>query len=374
MSLDLSAAFDTIDHTILLERLKTSFGLSDKCLQWIKSYLSDRLQLVRVATSISKPVRLSCGVPQGSVLGPILFTIYTSPVAHISRIHSVCQQQYADDTQLYISLTNDSTFPLNRLESCLTDLNSWFLSNGLALNPSKSEAILFGSRQRLAAVSHTDTINVAGTPLTFSNHIKILGVVLDNELKFDNHVTAVSKSCNYHIRALRYIRPALTFDAARTVACSLVGSRLDYANSVLNGVSQKNISRLQRVQNTLARVVINAGSQHSSLSALYNLHWLPVKQRIHYKCAVLTFKTRIKQGPHYLSNLLSDYQPARPLRSSSLNLLSTPRTRTVIGGRGFRVFAPTVWNNLPSDFRSMATLATFKTKLKTLLFTAAFEH
>ena len=210
-----------------------------------------------------------------------------------------------------------------------------------------------------------------------SDHIKILGVTLDSELKFGKHVTAITKSCNYHIRALCHIRPALTIDAAKTIACSLVGSRLDYANAILHGVSEENITRLQRVQNMLARVVVNAGRQHSSTSAqtaLYNLHWLPVKQRIRYKLAMLTFKTRTSQGPLYLSNLIKDYEPSRCLRSSARNFLTVPRTNTVVGSRGFRVSAPTVWNDLPNDIRSMATLNAFKTKLKTHLFTAAFEH
>jgi hypothetical protein len=182
------------------------------------------------------------------------------------------------------------------------------------------------------------------------------------------------KSCFFHIRALRHIRPALTLDAAKTVACSLVGSRLDYANSILYGASEKNISRLQRVHSTLARVVAGTGYYDSSSSILSSLHWLPVKQRINFKLATLTFKIRSAQGPLYLSQHVVDYVPPRCLRSSSRNYLTVPRTNTVIGTRGFRSAAPTVWNSLPDDIRLTDSLHVFKRKLKTHSYTAAFEH
>ena len=137
VSLDLSAAFDTIDHNILLNRLHHSFGISGSVHQWLESYLVGRTQFVRLGSFTSDPVDLTCGVPQGSGLGPLLFTIYTSPISHITSSYGVNQQQYADDTQLFIALSpGDHLNEIANLESCLQSLSIWFSLNGLALNSS----------------------------------------------------------------------------------------------------------------------------------------------------------------------------------------------------------------------------------------------
>ena len=185
-----------------------------------------------------------------------MFTIYISPIAHIATAHGLTQQQYADDTQLYVAITRSNhDIATSRLEECLSELHIWFCYNGLALNPNKTDAILFGTAQRSKSLPPITTINVAGTTVSLSKTIKILGVVLDSKLSFDSHVSNISKSCFYHIRALRHIHPVLTDDVAKTIACSMVGCRLDYANSVLLGISAKNMQHLHRIQSSLARVV-----------------------------------------------------------------------------------------------------------------------
>lgn len=214
--------------------------------------------------------------------------------------------------------------------------------------------------------------NVSTTSVALQDHIKLLGVTLDSNLTFNQHVTSVTKSCYYHIRSFRHIRPNLTTDMAKTVAVSLVGSRLDYANSVLVGTLTSNINRLQRVQNTIARVVTLQKKHDHVSQTLRDLHWLPVKQRIDFKLATITFKTQNSAAPGYLSSLVSNYTPTRTLRSSSQNFLTAPRVKTVFGSRGFRVAAPTVWNSLPDFLTSSNNIETFKRRLKTFYFTSVF--
>ena len=143
---------------------------------------------------------------------------------------------------------------------------------------------------RSNTISTLNTINVAGTPVTLTDSIKILDVVLDKNLTFDSHISYVSKLCFYHFRALRHIRPALTDDVAKMVACFFVGSRLDYANSVLFGTSGKNLARPHRNQSTLARVVTMQRGRISISKTLSDLHWLPMRFRVDFKVATLTFK------------------------------------------------------------------------------------
>ena len=168
ISLDLGAAFDTVDHSVLglLKRLSCSFGVAGNVLSWIQSYLCDRTQSVRIGSHSSPPNPCLVGVPQGSVLGPLLFSVYTSPISTIAKSHQVSQQQYADDTQIYIALLlANYNQDITALESRLNSLRTWFCENGMALNPTKSVAILFGTSQKLKSFSTLNSCDVAGTDI-----------------------------------------------------------------------------------------------------------------------------------------------------------------------------------------------------------------
>jgi len=361
VSLDLSAAFDTIDYSILLSRLSTSFGVTDTVYSWLQSYLIGHHQSVCIGQHSSTPALCTSGVPQGSVLGPLLFTIYTSPVSSIVNSYSVKQHQYADDTQLFISLSPTGySADMSHLTKCLATVHSWFCLNGMALNPDKSDAIIIGTHQCSSSYSSLASVDVAGSAVPLADHIKVLGVALDQNLTLNHHVSAVCKSA-YHIRAICHIRPAITKDMAKTIACALVGSRLDYANSVLFGVSSHNVTRLQRPQNAAARAVVWRSRRRStnSLCLLEQLHGLPIEWRVKFKIACITYKTISTTEPAYLHSLLKHYVPSRSLRPSDSNLLSVPHVRTCLGSRSFAVAAPTIWNTLPLDIRNSPSICCF---------------
>jgi len=368
VSLDLSAAFDTIDHSTLLSRLETSFGVSGSALSWLSTYLSNRTQTVRIGQSSSSINNLVSGVPQGSVLGPVLFSIYISPIGQIVSGLGISHQQYADDTQLYISLSKSNPeIGISQLETCLSSLHSWFCHNGLCLNPAKSDAILFGTQQRLHHFTNIPAINIAGTVVNLSNKITTLGVTLDSNLNFNSHVSSVCKTSYYHLQALKHIRPVLTQDMAASIAVALVQSRLDYANSILYQTSAINIHKLQRVQNMAARLVINRKCIPSN-NALSELHWLPVSKRINFKIATLTYKILHSDQPIYLRSLIRFEAPSRLLRSSSQHKLHQPRIHLTIGERAFSSASPTIWNNIPLSTRMAPSISDFKRHLKTFYF------
>ena len=180
------------------------------------------------------------------------------------------------------------------------------------------------------------------------------------------------KSSWFHLRALKHIRRSITDETSKSIGHALVSSRLDYANAVHYGTYDKNIKRLQRVQNSLARVVCDTPKLAiSSSSRLKELHWLPIKYRITFKLATLAFKCRSNLAPEYLAELVQDYHPSRTLRSSSSNLLIMPHVRTQFGSRGFRVAIPETWNALSDSIRNAQTFPSFKQKLKTHLFDLA---
>ena len=192
------------------------------------------------------------------------------------------QHQYADDTQLFLTLSPTGfSSDISNLTQCLSTLHYWFCQNGMALNPDKSDAIIIGTHQRSSSYSNITSIDVAGSAIPLSDHIKVLGVTLDKHLTFDDYVSAVCKSAYYHIRAMRHIRPAISEDMAKSVACALVGARLDYANSVLFGVTSKKrhpSSTCAERRGSGSRLGSNRRSTNSS-NILEQLHWLPIEWR-----------------------------------------------------------------------------------------------
>jgi hypothetical protein len=374
VALDISAAFDTISHSVLLKRLGSEFGLCGTALQWLRSYLSGRTQFVKLGRHSLVSMPCESGVPQGSILGPLLFTTYVAPIGRLIQSFGCGNHQFADDTQLYVALdAAHSAQALANLSSCSEAVKRWFLLNGLQLNAGKSEVVILGTAHQLQSLSSQQSVSIAGCPLPVSSELKSLGVTIDSRLRFDAHVSSVVKSCTYHTRALRHVRRLMSADTAATIACSIVASRLDYCNSLLHGAPAASIDKLQRAQNALARVLTQSSRRTSAKPLLRQLHWLPVRQRITYKLAVITFKAMKSSSPPYLSSLLQPYVATRFLRSSAAPRLVVQRSRTDIGKRAFHVAAPLVWNSLPDHLRLIDNLTSFKRTLKSELFIAAFD-
>ena len=230
-----------------------------------------------------------------------------------------------------------------------------------------------GTNIQRGKLSAVPGVEVARSSISFSDSLTCLGFAIDSNLSLDSHVTSIVKSCNYHIRALRHIRPVLSRELAETVARSITMSRLDYCNSILAGSSNKSIDRLQKVQNSLARVVTGAKWGDHITPVLRELHWLPVARRIDYKLATLTYNVRLSHTPPYLSQLLVEHVPVRNLRSNCAPKLVTKRVNSVLASRAFCVTAPILWNSLPDVVRSAKSLSIFKGLLKTFLFNVAHK-
>ncbi|KAL3051684.1 hypothetical protein OYC64_001841 [Pagothenia borchgrevinki] len=212
-------------------------------------------------------------------------------------------------------------------------------------------------------------LEVDGCSISPSPEARNLGVILDSTLSFHSHVKSVTKSAFFHLRNIARLRLSLSASVAETLH-AFVTSRLDYCNSVLFGVPNKTLDRLQYVQNCAARVLTNTKPWQHITPTLIHLHWLPVKSRISYKILLLTYKSLHAQ---YLSDILHPHAPPRNLRSSDSGLLTTPRTKLrTFGDRAFSVAAPTLWNALPAEIPNIPTLDAFKRALKTHLFTKAF--
>ena len=369
--LDLTAAFDTIDHSILIQRLEYWVGLSGTALSWFSSYLTNRSYLVNLAEFDSDKHNISSGIPQGSILGPLLFSLYILPLGELITNHGVNFHFYADDTQLYLSVAPDDPSALDPLLSCLSSIKYWMSENFLKLNEDKTEVLIIGSSEQKQPI-----ISRLGNLAVDSNStVKNLGVLIDSELNFNSHINNVTKIAFFHLRNIARIRPYLSLDDAKTLIHAFVFSRLDYCNALFCGLPKKTTDRLQLVQNAAARVLTKTKMREHITPVLASLHWLPVVFRIDFKILLLVYKALNSLAPSYLLDCLPKYVPNRPLRSSTAGLLAVPKKMSTKkhGEAAFCFYGPTAWNKLPLYLRQAASVDIFKAQLKTYLYTIAFN-
>ena len=372
MAIDLSAAFDTVDHDVLLDVLRVKFGIHSNALNWFESYLRPRNCMINVGSSYSSVKDIDFSVPQGSCAGPILFLAYASTmqeaIPELVDIHG-----YADDHALKVSFSagdrNDEKAAISHLENCAIDIKNWMDQNRLKMNSSKTEFILIGSRQQLEK-SITSSLNVNGEVVELTNVIKYLGVHLDQQLNLKHHISQKCKTAMWQLQRIKRFRSVLTQEACETLVLGLIISHLDYANALYIGIPACDMSKLQRVQNIAARLVINDGTR--SHECLKKLHWLPIRLRIKYKVLTILYKSLAGNAPPYLQDLVTLDVPRRAgLRSQNLHRkLFVPKTkRKTFASRSFSAIAPIWWNELPDDLRLLQTIDVFKKNLKTFLFT-----
>ena len=373
--LDLSAAFDTIDHEILLQRLNITFGLSGNVLKWFRSYLTGRFQTVGIGRTFSKQQSVEYGVPQGSVLGPILFTIYTQPLAKIFKQFQMMYHLYADDTQIYISGKVENIQNLIDVTcKCVDAVKSWMTTNKLKLNDDKTNIILIRHDNFQHEASHFDKINLNENAIVISKIVKNLGVMFDDSMSMRSAVSSLCKSMYFQIRKIGNVRQYLTENVTKQLISSLVLSKMDYCNSLYAGLPDEIIGRIQKVQNNAARVIFKKRKRDHVTPLMIELHWLPVKQRIVYKICVIVYKSLNGISPSYLTSKLHLYTPTRSLRSSSdkTTLVQPDAHYKYFGHRSFSYLGPLRWNNLPRHIREAESLTVFKKKLKHHLFTASY--
>ena len=296
------------------------FCIQSAALQWFQSYLSDRYQSTSVNNSSSSPSQLMYDVPQGSVLGPILFALYTTPLSDIIANHSVNHQLFTEDTQLQKSaplseVTNFTT----ELSACTDDIKTWMTGNQLKLNNDKTEALLFPFLFSLkpSTVPLPNSVTLGSHNIPFSDSARNLGFILDSNLAMKKYVIKISRTAYFKLMCSSSVCRFLTEDTAKTLVISYILTWLDYCNCLLMGTPNSVIQPLQKIQNFATRLVLLAPHHYHSATLLEKLHWLPISEHIKYKVSCMCFSAINSSGPAYLSELLHVYSPSRTLWSSS---------------------------------------------------------
>ena len=198
--LDLSAAFDTLDHSNITELLSGWYGISGTALNWVRSYLSDREQSVKLLDKLGEPFKTDYGVRWGSVLGPLLFTLYTTPLSSVISRHSICHHLYADDTQIYLSLSKtDPEMSLSMVQQCFQDVSDWMIASKLKLNPDKTEFILLGTKSPRDKFKKYFLTKLLDQDVTPTDSVRNLGVKFDKDFNFKKHIVGLESKVRISI-------------------------------------------------------------------------------------------------------------------------------------------------------------------------------
>ena len=373
--LDLQKAFDTVDHGILLMKLK-AIGLSESAVRWFSSYLSDRQQLVDVSGTLSSKAKVTCGVPQGSILGPLLFLIYVNDMS--AAIKSKLNL-YADDSGILVVGKSASEIELV-LSSELETISEWLVCNKLSLHLGKTESILFGSKQRLSKQSPLN-VSCNGQPIENKDSVKYLGATIDQNLSFESMALSVIQKVNARLKFLYRKRNFLSFNTRKLLAMAIIQCHYDYASTVwYPAISQSLKNKLQVSQNKLIRCVMGLDSRsHIGQEQFSFVKWLPVSERVDFKTLCHVFKIHSGKSPTYLEE---HFTPASSVHNygtrfrvkctrsngsdapfSDCGRYCIPQVKS-FGIKSFAYRGCTLWNNIPQEFREVDTLSKFKVKIK----------
>ena len=380
--LDMSAAFDVVDHDLFIQKLEL-YGFDDNSLKWMKNYLSGRSQAVYIDGVLSSFLPVDVGVPQGSILGPLCYVIFTNDLPETilasSHVHQGHMTTYCDECGGLCCFADDSTYGVSSkdpevLERKLNEkyniLANYMGNNRLKLNDDKTHLLIMTTKQRQRMMNLNIQINTTTELIKPRSSEKLLGIVIKDDLKWaeyiQNNENSLIKQLNTRLNALRLVSQVASFKARLMVANGIFCSKLIFQISLWGGAEEYLLNSLQKVQNKAARCVARRGIYCSAVEILKQCGWLSVRQLVFFHSVTLIYKSIMTSYPKYIHNKLDMEFPynTRLAQSDSVRMGPTFKTRLELTERSFMNRATVCFNQLPPDLRKVEKLESFKIKLK----------
>ena len=337
--IDLQKAFDTIDHEILLKKM-IYIGFSKKTIAWFKSYITNRSFIVNVENDYSVPGQLLCGVPQGSILGPLLFLLYVNDMPQAIKCDLLL---YADDSVLIFS-HKDIDVINKQLNEDFNSLCDWFVDNKLSIHfgEDKTKSILFANKNKIKKVGKLD-IHLGDIQIKQHSKVSYLGCILDEDLSGESMATKMLGKINAKLRFLYRKNKFLTPGLRRLLCNALIQPHFDYACSAwYPNLNQKLTKKLQTSQNKCIRFCLQLGNRsHIGASEFVKINWLPVKERFHQCVCSMVFKYFHNLSAEYMSELFFPFDQGTQTRNSAFKLIQ-PFRKTKMGQMGLSYIGPSI--------------------------------
>ncbi len=347
--IDLSKAFDSMPHGLTIAKLH-AYGVDNDSCQWVLSYLSDRMQRVKLGNSRSEWVKVKKGVPQGSILGPLLFNIFQNDIFFV--IVTCLLSNYADD----MTLTHSSMLAVDfkcGLESDASNMITWYEDNEMQANPSKFQAIVYGK-----AVGEIDNFNVSGTVIECSEFVKLLGVTFDSQLKFNKHIENICKTASRQINALMRLSKRLDLDSKIAIFNAFILSNFNYCPLVWMCCGKANVDRIERLQYRALKFVYNEFDEsYETLLVSAKCKTLLVSRM--QKLAIAVYKAINRLSPSYVNEMFRVNECNYNLRNP-YPLEQKPFKTVTYGYRSFSYMGSKLWNELPNQLKSITSESEFK--------------
>ena len=353
--LDLSAAFDLVDANILIEKLRI-YGIEEDFISWIRSYLTGRKQAVWIDHVLSEFLDVSLGVPQGSILGPLLFIIFANDLPH----SLTCQlDAYADDSTLTSTKQTINEINVEMNDNCSL-VSNWMYQNQLCLNADKTHLLIAGTSQRMQRMDITNELNITmdGFQLeeTEENCEKLLGIQVQADLKWTKQVEYLKSRLKSRLTGLAKIKHILPLKYRDRIAQGIFNSVLIYCIPLWGGLDKNDVKDLQILQNKAAQHVLLLPPRSNRNLMFSSLNWLTVNQLIFYHTVLTVYKIRTTKEPEYLANKLS-------MDNYRGNLI-VPATGLTLAKKSFCFRGGDNWLSIPPSIRKIQKLDLFKSSLK----------
>ncbi len=355
--LDLKKAFDTVDHNVLLKKL-SKYGIGDRAVSWFASYLKGRVQYTKVNGCLSKGRLIRCGVPQGSILGPMLFLLYVNDLAEY--LGGCKTSLFADDTTVYCSSNSLVEIVLSlRLEA--SNIIQWLRANRLTLNVTKTKFMVLGTRQKLRGIEDI-SLQVDGETIEQVHHFKYLGLMLDDTLNFEEHIDILYRKTCAKLGAIKKARACVNQQTALTLYRSIVLPHIDYVDVAYMVATKESLKKLQLVQNVACRVILRADNRDSTSEMHKELGLLDLETRRNMHLSFTSHKVIYSNGKNSLSKL---YKPTceagrRITRRGNKKNMEVPRMRTSKGRACIAYRGPYNWNSLRNELKVIEEYKAFR--------------